>query len=107
MEIFALPCLMLFRKTCFVQQQIQINAILESDFVLLLLSFSFMRRFTFTANVLQVVAAAVFFLFSLPAAAAFEIQFCAAAALDANQKAQPRNSYEASNAKATLTAQKQ
>lgn len=106
MEIFALPCLMLFRKTCFVQQQIQINAILESDFVLLLLSFSFMRRFTFTANVLQVVAAAVF-LFSLPAAAAFEIQFCAAAALDANQKAQPRNSYEASNAKATLTAQKQ
>jgi len=61
-----------------------------------LLFFIFMRRFTFTANVLHV--AADF------AAAAFEIQFCAAAAVAvAERKAQPQNSYEANNAVSTAT----
>lgn len=61
------------------------------------LFFIFMRRFTFTANVLHVGADF--------AAAAFEIQFCAAAAVAVaeNRKAQPQNSYEANNAVSTAT----
>jgi len=85
-----------FFKTCFVQQQIRINAVLKSEFCIsFLLFFIFMRRFTFTANVLHIVVAA-----------AFEIQFCAAAAdsVAANRKAQPRNSYEANNAGRTAAA---